>query len=128
IDPPVPVRSVDYVVQGTRLIHEGCKAAGADIAAWQDMSARLDPSHPLWGNHQPGTSASPQSSQESSGAQSIRGFHSIHLDSQPTPLGAWPDNEGQKVLGGLTRIWGYHQARSTLPMALMIGLEESEAN
>ncbi|KAG8693825.1 hypothetical protein FRC08_008859 [Ceratobasidium sp. 394] len=127
IDPPVPVRSLDYVVRGTKLVHENCMAAGADITAWQDMSARLDPSHPLWGNHQPGTSASPQSGQESSGAQSIRGFHSIHLDSQPTPLGAWPDDEGQKILGGLTRVWGYHQARSTLPMALMMGLEESEA-
>ncbi|KAG9096201.1 hypothetical protein FS749_008928 [Ceratobasidium sp. UAMH 11750] len=127
INPLVPVRFAGYVVEGTKLVQEGCKAAGADITAWQDMSARLDSNHPLWRNYQPGMNTSSQSSQDSRGIHSIRGFHGIHLHSQPIPLGAWPDDEGQKILGGLTRMWAYHQARSTLPMALMLGMEENEA-
>ncbi|KAG9099669.1 hypothetical protein FRC06_004963 [Ceratobasidium sp. 370] len=127
INPPVPVRSLHYITRGTELVHKACHAEGVDISAWQDMSTRLDPSHPMWRNYQPGTNTSPKPDKEPSGVQPTRGFHSIHLHSWPTPLGAWPDDEGQKILGSLTRMWACHQTRSSLPMMLMMGMEENEA-
>ncbi|KAG8732491.1 hypothetical protein FRC10_000890 [Ceratobasidium sp. 414] len=127
IDPPIPIRSLDSMARGTKLIHEACQAAGADITAWHDMSARLDPSHPLWCNGQPGMNASPRTDRELSGAQPVRGFHSIHLHSQPAPVGSWPEDEGQRMIGNLTRMWTYYQAKSMLPMILMLGIEEREA-
>ncbi|KAG8692558.1 hypothetical protein FRC09_011113, partial [Ceratobasidium sp. 395] len=47
-NPPVPFHSGVHMAQGIQFVLDACKAEGADTTAWQDMNARLEPSHQLW--------------------------------------------------------------------------------
>ncbi|QRV78280.1 methyltransferase domain protein [Ceratobasidium sp. AG-Ba] len=106
-DPPIPLRPSLYLSQAIQMGYETCKAEGADVAAWQDMSARLDPSHSLWENQHP----------DSQDIGPPRGFHGIISYEQPIPVGTWHPDEGQKLLGNLFRSYALNTLCSALPVA-----------
>ncbi|KAG8702708.1 hypothetical protein FRC09_004585, partial [Ceratobasidium sp. 395] len=100
---------------------------GADVTAWKDMTARLEPSHPLWGNVPPDANLHSVSDKLSSDVYAVRGFYNINLHAVPVSLGAWPSDEGQRIVGSLVRLWAYHHARSVLPVILLRGVGERQA-
>lgn len=127
-NPRVPLYSATYVARGIKFVHEACQIEGADITAWQDMAARLDPSHPLWGNRQVVATPLHEPGKGADRIHPIRGFHNISLHAEPVPLGTWHSDESQKILGGMIRLWGFHHAQSVFPVVMLGGLEENQAN
>ncbi|KAG8751751.1 hypothetical protein FRC12_012273 [Ceratobasidium sp. 428] len=123
----VPLRSSTYIAQCTKYVHDACEAEGADITAWKDMTARLEPSHPLWDNVPHSANSHSLADKEPGSMQAVRGFYGIGLHAVPVPLGAWPSDESQKVVGGLVRLWAYHHAHSALPIILSRGVSENRA-
>ncbi|KAG8697359.1 hypothetical protein FRC09_007912 [Ceratobasidium sp. 395] len=125
--PLVPLRSSTYIAQCTKYVHDACEAEGADITAWKDMTTRLEPSHLLWDNIPHSANLYSLADRESGSMQAARGFYDIILRAVPVPLGAWPSDESQKVVGGLVRLWAYHHAQSALPIILSRGVSENQA-
>ncbi|KAG8777933.1 hypothetical protein FRC12_000121 [Ceratobasidium sp. 428] len=127
-NPPVPFHSGAHMAQGIEFVLDACKAEGADTTAWQDMNARLEPSHQLWGNVKPNALGQhPSPNKETYGTRPVRGFHSIHLHKVPVSFGAWPSDEHQKVIGGLIRLWSFHHSASLLPVIVLRGVDEDQA-
>ncbi|QRV81382.1 methyltransferase domain protein [Ceratobasidium sp. AG-Ba] len=111
-NPPVPLRPSLCLSQTVKMGYETCKAEGADIAAWQDMSTRLDPDHPLWENQQPVL----DSKEPRLEIGPPRGFDSIIFHQKPIPLGTWHPDEGQKLLGNVMRSYALNDVCSSLPV------------
>ncbi|QRV93076.1 methyltransferase domain protein [Ceratobasidium sp. AG-Ba] len=110
-DPPIPLRPSLHLSRAIQVGYETCKAEGADVAAWQDMSTRLDPGHSLWENHHP------DFQEPCSEIGPPRGFHGIISYEQPIPVGTWHPDEGQKLLGNLFRSYALNNLCSALPVA-----------
>ncbi|QRW11220.1 methyltransferase domain protein [Ceratobasidium sp. AG-Ba] len=122
----VPIHSATNIAQGIIFAYEMCAAQGVDTDAWKDMAVRLAPGHPLWGN--PGArDPNPGPARRVSAVQNAHGFRDISLNFVPVPIGTWHFDESQQILGGLMRLWGFHQSQSSLPVVLQRGIEESAA-
>ncbi|KAG8777932.1 hypothetical protein FRC12_000120 [Ceratobasidium sp. 428] len=126
-NPPVPLYSGAYMAQGVQYLLDACEAEGADTTAWQDMDARLEPSHQLWSNDQPNISPRSLSDKETDIAHTARGFYSIHTHKVPVCVGAWSSDESQKIVGSLVRLWAFHHATSLLPIVPLRGLDKDQA-
>lgn len=110
------------------IFRQACESQGIDLAPWEDMSARLDPSHPLWSNDRPSPFPYPSAhSPKPDEPSPIRGFHSISLSTRLIPSGPWPADETQRIIGGLSRLLSSYFWRATVPMLMMKGIEEERA-
>ncbi|QRV82473.1 methyltransferase domain protein [Ceratobasidium sp. AG-Ba] len=107
------------------IMNRASLAEGVDIKVWQDMSSRLDTSHPLWENERMGAAHSLDSEK---GPQATRGFYDITLRSEPVPLGAWHSDEAQKTLGNLMRIRALHSLQQILPAILSRGPQGAQTD
>ncbi|QRV96393.1 methyltransferase domain protein [Ceratobasidium sp. AG-Ba] len=106
---------IGVVLHSLEIMNQASLAEGVDITVWQDMSSRLDASHPLWENEWAGAA---HSFENEKGPRATRGFYDITLHSEPVPLGAWHSDESQKTLGNLMRIRALHSLQQIL-LAIM---------
>ncbi|KAF8592895.1 hypothetical protein BDV93DRAFT_336841 [Ceratobasidium sp. AG-I] len=120
-NPSVPLHSAPRRVAAVKMFRQAWEAQGIDLTAWEDMSSRLDPSHPLWNNH-PAT----QPKQEDVSSV-VRGFRSIVLHTRLIPTGPWPTDQTQRIIGGLSRLLSTNFYKALLPMLMMKGMEKDKA-
>ncbi|QRV95860.1 methyltransferase domain protein [Ceratobasidium sp. AG-Ba] len=128
-DPSTPLRPSHYYAQMVKLGLETCKAESVDIAAWQDMSARLEPSHSLWQDQPAKEQHILDSNKASVNTQSLRGFYGISMHREPIPLGAWHPDEYRKTLGTLLQSYTFQNVCSSLPVTterVRSGMGESQ--
>ncbi|KAF8597282.1 S-adenosyl-L-methionine-dependent methyltransferase [Ceratobasidium sp. AG-I] len=121
-DPSVHLYSAPRRAAGVKMVRQAWEAQGVDLTPWEDMSSRLDPSHPHWDNH----SAS-QSPKPGDGFIAIRGFHSVTLHTRLIPSGPWPTDQTQRMIGGLARLLSSHFYRMLLPILTTKGMEKDKA-
>ncbi|QRV93505.1 methyltransferase domain protein [Ceratobasidium sp. AG-Ba] len=131
IDIQIPLRSAPYFAQSLKHAYKICLEEGVDLTAWQDMSTRLDPTHPLWENELIGTPSIAVSQEEGREMPHRRGFNNISLRQELLPIGAWHPDDSKKRLGVLTHQFALHQMRSTVTPAterLRTHLGEKQTN
>ena len=121
-DPSVQLYSCPHRVAGVKMFRQAWEAQGIDLTPWEDMSSRLDPSHPLWDNH-----SAIQSPKLEDSSNVVRGFRSIALHTRLIPSGPWSANQAQRVIGGLARLVSFHFYKALLPMLMMKGMEKEKA-
>ncbi|KAG8783415.1 hypothetical protein FRC12_019747 [Ceratobasidium sp. 428] len=126
-NPPVPFRSPPRCVEGLQLIRAAWESQGVDTATWDDLTERLDPSHPLWGNQPPSPNEEPGTSKSLSATGSVRGFYGIRLHTETVPLGSWSEGEVQQTIGVLMRMLAGYSWRSLAALMTVMGSKEDEA-
>ena len=109
-------------VAGVKMFRQAWEAQGIDLTPWEDMTSRLDPSHPLWDNH-----SNTQSPKSEDASMAVRGFQSVTLYTRLIPTGPWPTDETQRIIGGLSRLLSSHFYKALLPMLMMKGMEKEKA-
>lgn len=112
------------------MFRQAWEAQGIDLSPWDDMSTRLDPSHPLWSNHHPSLFAHPDSNQihkADDPLTPIKGFRSISLSTRLIPSGPWPTDETQRIIGGLSRLLSSYFWKALVPILMMKGMEKEKA-
>ncbi|CAE6385351.1 unnamed protein product [Rhizoctonia solani] len=117
-DPSIPLHSSPMRAEAIRLMRRAHTAQGIDLAAWDDMSYRLDPGHPMWDN---------QGSDPKSTVSAIRGFRMITAFTHLIPNGPWSSEETQRTIGAMAKLIFEKAWKALPPMLRMMGLEESDA-
>jgi hypothetical protein len=93
-----------------------------DLTAWDTrLVARLDASHPLWGNQPSYQATKPEYK------RITRGFYAIQEDNRPVPSGPWSADETQRIIGGLGWLLFSYTWKASLPLLLMGGMGEAQA-
>ncbi|KAG9114904.1 hypothetical protein FRC07_007601 [Ceratobasidium sp. 392] len=123
-DPTMILRSVPRRAAGVQILRGFLQNQGIDLTAWETMAARLDPGHPMWANHALASSDKPD---DSTFSRNIRGFHTVTHRTHLIPSGPWPADEGQRIIGALSRLLYTDVYRALLPLLLMMGTEEAQA-
>ncbi|QRV85186.1 methyltransferase domain protein [Ceratobasidium sp. AG-Ba] len=123
-NPSKILESAPNRVQGLRLFREALKHQGIDLSIWEDLSTRLEPTHPLWQERTVDPNAGIVELVDPSG--STRGFCSINLQTRLVPTGPWHKNEAQRVIGFLARTLLTHTWKGLVPLAMIMGAEETE--
>ncbi|QRW11218.1 methyltransferase domain protein [Ceratobasidium sp. AG-Ba] len=90
-DPQVPLRSAPYFAKSIEYAYNLCKTEGVDTEVWQNMSTRLDPTHPLWENERIGAPMSLDTGQGDLDIPHKRGFYKISLHKELLPSPALAD-------------------------------------
>ncbi|CAE6356599.1 unnamed protein product [Rhizoctonia solani] len=117
-DPTVPLHTSPMRAQAIALMRKAHAAQGIDLTVWDELSYRLDPGHPMWGNNGPG----PKSTTSVRGFRTITSFH--HL----IPNGPWSSEESQRVIGAMAKLVFEKAWKALPPMLRMMGMEENEAS
>ncbi|KAF8712367.1 Methyltransferase domain, partial [Rhizoctonia solani] len=117
-DPTIPLRTSPMRTEAIRLMRKAHTAQGIDLAAWDDMSYRLDPGHPMWEN---------QNSDPKPAVSSIRGFRTITTSTYLIPNGPWSNEETQRVIGAMGKLIFEKAWKALPPMLRMMGMNESDA-
>ncbi|KAL5632018.1 hypothetical protein ACGC1H_000144 [Rhizoctonia solani] len=117
-DPTVPLHASPMRAQAVALMRKAHAAQGIDLAAWDEMSYRLDPGHSMWENDGP----DPKS------ATSVRGFRTITTFQHLIPNGPWPNEESQRVIGAMAKLVFEKAWKALPPMLRIMGMEENEAS
>jgi hypothetical protein len=115
-DPSIILHSSPRRAEAIRRMRAAHASQGIDIAAWDDIHTRLDPGHPMWGNHD-----------TKPGHHPIRGFHTIATFTHLIPNGPWHTDESQRAIGAMAKLIFERAWKALLPMLLMMGVEKSEA-
>ncbi|KAG9125515.1 hypothetical protein FRC07_007297 [Ceratobasidium sp. 392] len=123
----MPAFSLQRCVEGLRIIRTAWESQGVDTATWDDLTDRLDPTHPLWNNQFPSPGRGSDDYKDPSSGTGIRGFHSIGLKKEVVPFGSWPQDEVQQTIGVLMRLLAGHTWRSLAALMTVMGTEENEA-
>ncbi|KAF8597284.1 S-adenosyl-L-methionine-dependent methyltransferase [Ceratobasidium sp. AG-I] len=121
-NPSVHLYSSPRRVAGVKMFRQAWEAQGIDLTPWEDMSSRLEPSHPLWDNHSPSQTAKLEDV-----PNVVRGFHSVTLHTRLIPSGPWPTDQTQRMIGGLARLLSSNFYTALLPMLMMKGMEQDKA-
>ncbi|QRV85177.1 methyltransferase domain protein [Ceratobasidium sp. AG-Ba] len=123
-DPSKVLESAPNRVKGVRLFREALEFQGIDLSAWEDLSTRLEPTHPLWQER----TVEPDVGivELAVPSTSTRGFGSINLRTRLVPTGPWHKNEAQRAVGFLARILLVNAWKGLVPLAMIMGVEESE--
>ncbi|KAJ1300499.1 hypothetical protein OPQ81_005312 [Rhizoctonia solani] len=118
-DPAVPLRTSPMRAEAIDLMRKAHIAQGIDLAAWDDMSCRLDPGHPMWNNNNIDikNTTSP-----------IRGFRTITTFTYLIPNGPWPGEERERAIGAMAKLIFEKVWKALPPMLRMMGMEESVAS
>ncbi|KAG8697527.1 hypothetical protein FRC08_006476 [Ceratobasidium sp. 394] len=123
-NPSAPLQSAPRRAEGIRLFRNALEFQGVDVTAWDDMTARLSPNHPLW----PGNSYLSQVPKPGQDRPiPIQGFQSIIERQRLVPTGPWPSDQNQRIIGGLGRLLFGYTWKALLPLLLMMGIGETTA-
>ncbi|KAG9082792.1 hypothetical protein FS749_006564 [Ceratobasidium sp. UAMH 11750] len=115
-----PLRSATQRTEGLRLFREAFESQGIDMTIWDEMIARLSPTHSLW------TNSASDPGHTNPGIVS-RGFHHIVESHRLVPTGPWHPDDNQMVIGGLARLLFGFTWKALLPLLLMKSMRETEA-
>lgn len=121
-NPSIHLHSSPRRVAGVKMFRRAWEAQGIDLTPWEDMTSRLDSSHPLWENHSASRSPKPGGA-----CDTVRGFHSVALYTRLIPSGPWPADETQRTIGGLSRLLSSNFYKALLPMLMMKGMARDKA-
>lgn len=101
-------------VEAIKLLRAVHASQGIDIDAWDDMSARLEPTHPHWFSDSHSTS---------------HGFYDISLQTYIVPNGPWTTDQDQeqRTIGTLSKVLFENVWKMLLPMLQITGMTKSDA-
>lgn len=121
-NPSIYLHSSPRRVAGINMFRQALEVQGIDLAPWEDMECRLDPSHPLWNNDSVVPPPKPEDV-----PNLVRGFRSVTLNTRLVPNGPWSTDQTQRIIGGLSRLLTTNFYKALLPMLLMKGMEREKA-
>lgn len=119
-DPSLVLHSSPRHVEAIRLFRSALTSQGLDIAAFDELSSRLDPGHPMWENQFP-VSLTKQTQ------LALRGFHTVMSHIHLVPSGPWPTDEHQRVVGGVALTLFELRCSSLLPIMQIMGYSKADA-
>ncbi|KDN36575.1 hypothetical protein RSAG8_10749, partial [Rhizoctonia solani AG-8 WAC10335] len=118
-DSSTPLHTSPMRAQAVALMRKAHTAQGIDLAAWDEMTYRLGPGHPMWENNGP---------DPKSATAPVRGFQTITSLTYLIPNGPWSNEESQRVIGAMAKLIFEKAWKALPPMLRIMGMDENEAS
>lgn len=119
-NPSVPIHSSPRRVEAIQLMRKAQTAQGVDLVAYDDLSSRLDPGHPMWENQ-------PQDHTTKNDHRTVRGFHTVTTHTHHIPNAPWSTDERQRIIGGLAQVMFEQTWKALLPIMQIMGHSKEDA-
>ncbi|QRV81462.1 methyltransferase domain protein [Ceratobasidium sp. AG-Ba] len=120
------LQSAPRRAHGIRLFRSALESQAIDLTVWEDLASRLKPTHPLWSERTVdpvvGIVETPSTS-----TTDLRGFRTVRERIRLIPTGPWHKDEVQRHIGSLARYIFTHTWQALLPLMIMMGIPEAEA-
>ncbi|KAG8688120.1 hypothetical protein FRC09_013099 [Ceratobasidium sp. 395] len=124
-DPNKILQSAPRRAHGLRLFRRALKLQGIDLGVWEDLSARLEPTHSLWTERTIDPAVGIVEDLPKA-LYPARGFQSIKQRTRLIPSGPWPDDEAQRLIGSLARFLFTNTWRALIPLMIIMGMDEGD--
>ncbi|KAG9078366.1 hypothetical protein FRC06_008401, partial [Ceratobasidium sp. 370] len=122
-NPSEVLQSAPRQAHGLRLFRRALESQGIDLTVWEDLSARLKPSHPLWTER----TIDPSIGIVEAPPKGSRGFHSVQQRTRLIPSRPWHEDEVQRIIGSLARFLFENTWQALIPLTVIMGMDKSES-